>query len=566
MPFDEFIIPCAGYTRVTKERNNGFILSNTKDFNSFPFPPLPLFFRHFWAQNWYNNSMNKRVLAAALLFALCLSACARGPMVEITPSPKSGDAPGLSPTPAGSPAPDPGGAGEYWITFLNVGKADCALLCANGLYYLVDTGAKGGAEALAETLHKLGVAELAGIFLTHTHNDHTGGAKKIAKALPVHMFYRAAITTPTKKGKDELSEIAADAGVPETKLVAGDALDLNGARLEVLGPTIYNGEDDNDNSLVFRLVMNGRSVLFTGDMQFAQERTLMDKTLKADVLKVGNHGNPDATGEAFAAAVDPKIAVVSTNTLIDTDSANPRVLNALAGADCYVTEHFEVGVQLDFSGEEIEVSDPGFRPRAEAAGLAASFYAQLINRAHLLAADYVPEGLVEIGPMPGLTLKQEGMLGYGEAVAAFEEMIAAAGEAGVSGFYLVSVYRSYQHQQSLWNNKLAADASYGSDPSVPIVTAYPGASEHQAGLAFDISAADARALSQSFAKTVQGKWLYANSWRFGFILRYPEHAQEETGIVFEPWHFRYVGKPLAAYLYRRDITLERFYLESLPEN
>ena len=53
---------------------------------------------------------------------------------------------------------------------------------------------------------------------------------------------------------------------------------------------------------------------------------------------------------------------------------------------------------------------------------------------------------------------------------------------------------------------------------------------------------------------------------YGFILRYPENAQQETGIVFEPWHFRYVGRPLAAYLCRADITLERFYAEFLPDS
>ena len=78
---------------------------------------------------------------------------------------------------------------------------------------------------------------------------------------------------------------------------------------------------------------------------------------------------------------------------------------------------------------------------------------------------------------------------------------------------------------------------------------------------------DARALSPNFAQTPQGKWLYANSWRFGLILRYPadELSQSETGIVFEPWHFRYVGKALAAYLFRTGVTLERFYAEFLPQ-
>ena len=510
-----------------------------------------------------------RILILALA-ALRLCACApRGPeptVVDVSPAPElSAAAPSASPGPGKSAVP----GGEYWVLCLNVGRADAALVCANGQYWLVDTGEKDGAGALLETLAALGVTRLEGIFLTHTHSDHAGGAKPIAAAMPVSMFYRAEITTLTKKGKDKLSDIATDAGVPETKLRAGDTLDLNGADVTVLGPVVYNNDDDNDNSLVFRLEANGHTVLFTGDMQFTEENTLMDIDLSCNVLKVGNHGNPDATGDAFAAAADPDIAIISTNTREDADSANPRVKAALSGATIYVTEIFTVGVKIDLSGDGIEVSDPGFDPVREARGLYSSFTGRLVNRAHALGADYAPDGLARIADydIPALTLKNDDMLGYAQAVEALRDMMAAARETGVSGFYLVSVYRTYSEQQTLWDRKVAANASYGSDPSVAIVTAYPGASEHQTGLAFDISAADARALSASFASTPQGMWLYANAWRFGFILRYPEDAlsQSETGIVFEPWHFRYVGKPLAAYLFRTGATLERFYAEFLPK-
>lgn len=481
--------------------------------------------------------------------------------LDITPN-TSPDAPTqapLSPTP--ETAPTSGDAGEYWVLFFNAGKADCALICANGTYYLVDTGTKDGAEDILQKLALLNVTALSGIFLTHTHSDHAGGAKKIAAALPVAMFYRAAITTLTDKGKDKLTNIAGDAGVPETKLSAEDVLDLNGARAEVLAPLVFNEDDDNDNSLVFRLTANGHSVLFTGDMQFQEEATLMGRDLSAEVLKVGNHGNPDATSEAFAAAVNPEIAVISTNTLEDTDSANPRVITALEGAKIYNTEGFTMGVMVDLSYDEIIVRDPGFDPGAEAEALRNIFTGMLVNREHLLGEDYVPEELVSIADydIAGLALKNDAMLGYYGAVDALAEMMRAAGDAGVSGFYLASSYRTYQEQRALWNRKVEADADYGSNPDVPIVTAYPGASEHQTGLAFDISAVEAKALSASFVTTKQGMWLYANSWRYGFIVRYPESGQEETGIVFEPWHFRYVGKPLAAYLYRTGMTLEAFY-------
>ncbi|MDD3213217.1 MAG: lamin tail domain-containing protein, partial [Eubacteriales bacterium] len=130
---------------------------------------------------------------------------------------------------------------------------------------------------------------------------------------------------------------------------------------DVLGPVVYNSEDDNDNSLVLRLGANGRSFLFTGDMQFAEEGTLLAAgvDLQADVLKVGNHGNPDATSQMFAAAVSPKIAVISTSTVEDADSANERVTSLFDGARVLVTEGFTRGALLRVSASgEIKISSP----------------------------------------------------------------------------------------------------------------------------------------------------------------------------------------------------------------
>lgn len=187
---------------------------------------------------------------------------------------------------------------------------------------------------------------------------------------------------------------------------------------------------------------------------------------------------------------------------------------------------------------------------------------RLINREHTISADYVPPDLVracELNFSGVLTLKSDDIKADRTAMAALDEMLCAASGDGVDGFYLVSVYRTYEHQQRLWDKKVANDPEYGADPRVPIVTALPGASEHQTGLAFDIAAVDARALSASFAETVQGQWLYAHCHEYGFILRYPDDKQDITCIVFEPWHFRYVGKELSMYLYENNMVLEEFY-------
>ena len=88
--------------------------------------------------------------------------------------------------------------------------------------------------------------------------------------------------------------------------------------------------------------------------------------------------------------------------------------------------------------------------------------------------------------------------------------------------------------------------------------ARPGTSEHQSGLAIDFSTNGS--LSSGFAKTRQGIWLGQNAWEYGFILRYPADKTDITKIIYEPWHFRYVGYPFSKILHDRKICLEEFYL------
>ena len=112
---------------------------------------------------------------------------------------------------------------------------------------------------------------------------------------------------------------------------------------------------------MLQITYGGKTFLFTGDMQVSEEQALIASgvSLKADVLKVGNHGNPDATGDDFAALVSPSVAVIPTDTTENADSANPRVFAALPGADIYVTQDFPIGIllTLDAAGN-IVVSDP----------------------------------------------------------------------------------------------------------------------------------------------------------------------------------------------------------------
>lgn len=142
-----------------------------------------------------------------------------------------------------------------------------------------------------------------------------------------------------------------------------------------------------------------------------------------------------------------------------------------------------------------------------------------------------------------------------EAAVALEQMYAEANAAGLP-FAIVSGFRSYDLQTSLFNNYAA---NYGV-AAAETFSARPGHSEHQTGLAVDISECLGCPLSEAFGSTPQGLWARDNAHRFGFIMRYDQGQQPVVGYVYEPWHFRYVGVDVATDMRQRGIAnLEDYY-------
>lgn len=142
-----------------------------------------------------------------------------------------------------------------------------------------------------------------------------------------------------------------------------------------------------------------------------------------------------------------------------------------------------------------------------------------------------------------------------EARAAFQEM---AAESTLSGYELIafSTYRSFDYQTKLYDRYVTNDGQEAADR----YSARPGYSEHQTGLAFDIGEQhfEQHFAMESFGETEAGKWVAANAHRYGFIMRYPKGSEKITGYMYEPWHFRYVGKELAPQIYEANVTLEEF--------
>jgi len=148
---------------------------------------------------------------------------------------------------------------------------------------------------------------------------------------------------------------------------------------------------------------------------------------------------------------------------------------------------------------------------------------------------------------------------------AAREMFLSAKSEGIGRFVLNNAYRSVIYQEKLWQERLKSDPDYGSRPFAEPVKVLPGScSEHATGLALDIFSENDQTADSSFGQTTEGKWLAENAWKYGFIQRYPADKEHITGVIYEPWHYRYVGKEHAEKIYRSGLCLEE-YLDKLPQ-
>ena len=172
-------------------------------------------------------------------------------------------------------------------------------------------------------------------------------------------------------------------------------------------------------------------------------------------------------------------------------------------------------------------------------------YEYIVNKNNKLESDYIPPDLEEID----LRFACLNKFLRKEAKINFERMAKDAKDKGYN-IVAVSAYRSYNYQEKLYNNYVVDKGFYYAD----IASARPGHSEHQTGLAVDV--ADLSLDYDNFDKTKEFKWMINNSYKYGFILRYPKAKFHITGFKYEPWHYRYVGIKLASYLYKNNLLLE----------
>lgn len=171
----------------------------------------------------------------------------------------------------------------------------------------------------------------------------------------------------------------------------------------------------------------------------------------------------------------------------------------------------------------------------------------LVNKYNYLKDDYVPNNLENVSTSYALTNMK--LVNY--AKDAFESLSKEAKKENLS-IIAMSTYRSYNYQVNLYNRYVKEDGKEAADT----YSGRPGHSEHQTGLAVDVF--NNKETYTNFEKTEEFKWMQEHAHEYGFILRFPKDKEKETGYQYESWHYRYVGKDIATYIKKHNISFEEY--------
>lgn len=212
-------------------------------------------------------------------------------------------------------------------------------------------------------------------------------------------------------------------------------------------------------------------------------------------------------------------------------------------------------------------------------------YLVLVNKEHAVGQDYEPDSLVRLDA--SITAGGKEIELEARTAEALNAMLAELYADGITTLMVTSGYRTYRYQADLYNTYLKNEQATISKDAVACLgegyiqtnyrdkgltgltyadaekvvlsySAFPGTSEHQTGLCVDFITTQMTTLDRTFEEYDASRWLLANAYRFGFILRYPEDKTGITGYSYEPWHYRFVGREAATDIYRQGLTLEEY--------
>ena len=267
---------------------------------------------------------------------------------------------------------------------------------------------------------------------------------------------------------------------------------------------------------------------------------------KEDTLIIENGGELAVDGtlscEAGGKVVikDGGALILNTNTVIDGDITINKGGKLIIGTNAALTGSGSITVEDSFDdiecGGSVKVKIVPPAP-VNKNGVTYVGGVLIVNKKYSIPSDYGSELILDDDAGTGLIID--------EAYDALLEMREASGYE----MPIVSGFRSYRTQTAIFNNYVA---NYG-EAEANTFSARPGESEHQTGMAIDITS-----LNQSYGDTAEGMWLAENCHKFGFIIRFQADKEDITGYIYEPWHVRYLGKSTARLVHDSGLALEEF--------
>jgi len=226
---------------------------------------------------------------------------------------------------------------QFRVAMLDVGQGDCFVLrLPNGKTMAIDAGERWAAQRILQYLRSQGVGELAALLLTHSDDDHIGGAPDLIDA----GFVDRLLVGPNRSDTENQERLEATIrrhGLPVAQVARGDRLQGAGMRLAILGPSPETnpGIDSNAQSVVLLAELGEMTFLFMGDAEAPTETDLVEaygrETLEAEVLKVGHHGSRNASSPAFLSVVRPRVVLISAGRRNPHGHPSPDVLDRLEG-------------------------------------------------------------------------------------------------------------------------------------------------------------------------------------------------------------------------------------------
>lgn len=237
-------------------------------------------------------------------------------------------------------------ANKLEIFAFSIGKADAILIKAKDATIMIDTGENGDGKKLLSKLETCGVEKLDLLILTHFDKDHIGGADKIIKSMPIDRIVMPAYEKGSTKQFAELNDALLTTEAEISWLDADES--ANYGDLDVyfwVSPVPYDGKSDNNQSIIIKLVLNGKAYLFMGDAEEAELKSLIfsGKNLTCEVLKVPHHGVYNPQLPALMAVTMPSYAIICDS---EKNPADQATVDALSFIDAQILETKDGDIHL----------------------------------------------------------------------------------------------------------------------------------------------------------------------------------------------------------------------------